>query len=111
MIKTFTKKIDFSWFFLSLLGFVLVFPFSQALVSIFGGIVLGVALLEDSWKNKIKRFNENRILLFISGIFMIYLVSFVIFYKSGNAFYDLQKSLFFLVIPLAFSPQACFMVM
>ena len=102
MIKTFTKKIDFSWFFLSLLGFVLVLPFSQALVSIFGGIVLGVALLEDSWKNKIKRFNENRILLFISGIFMIYLVSFVIFYKSGNAFYDLQKSLFFLVIPLAF---------
>ena len=102
MIKTFTQKIDYSWFFLSLLGFVLVLPFSQALVSIFGGIVLGVALLEDSWKNKIERFKENRILLFIPGIFMIYLVSFIIFYKSGNSPYDLQKSLFFLVIPIAF---------
>jgi hypothetical protein len=102
MIKTFTQKIDFSWFFLSLLGFVLVLPFSQALVSIFGGIVLGVALLEDTWQNKIKRFNKNKILLFIPGIFMIYLVSFIIFYKSGNSPYDLQKSLFFLVIPIAF---------
>lgn len=102
MIKTFTQKIDFSWFFISLLGFVVVLPFSQALVSIFGGIVLGIALLEDSWKNKIKRFKENRILLFIPAIFMIYLVSFIIFYKNGNSPYDLQKSLFFLVIPVAF---------
>lgn len=102
MIKTFTQKIDFSWFFLSLLGFVLVLPFSQALVSIFGGIVLGVALLEDSWKNKIERFRKNKILLFIPGIFMIYLFSFIIFYKNGNSLYDLQKSLFFFVIPIAF---------
>lgn len=102
MIKTFTQKIEFSWFFLSLLGFVLVLPFSQALVSIFGGIMLGVTLLEDSWKSKFKRFNENKVLLFIPGIFMIYVVSFIIFYKSGNSLYDLQKALFFLVIPLAF---------
>jgi len=101
MIKTFTKKIDFSWFYLSLIGFVVVLPFSQALVSIFGGIVLGVALLEDTWKNKIKRFKENRILLFIPAIFMIYLISFILFYKAGNSFYDLKKALFFLVIPLA----------
>jgi hypothetical protein len=102
MIKTFTQKIEFSWFFLSLLGFVLVLPFSQALVSIFSGIMLGVALLEDTWKSKFKRFNENKVLLFIPGIFMIYLVSFTIFYKSGNSLYDLQKALFFLIMPLAF---------
>ncbi len=102
MIKTFTQKVDFSWFYLSLLGFVLVLPFSQALVSIFGGIVLGVALLEDTWKNKIRRFNENRVLLFITGIFAIYLVSLIVFYKNGNSLYDIQKSLFFLIIPLAF---------
>jgi O-antigen ligase len=102
MIKTFTQKIDFSWFYLSLLGFVVVLPFSQALVSIFGGIVLGVALLEDTWKNKIKRFKENRILLCIPAIFMIYLISFIIFYKDGNTLYDLKKALFFLIIPIAF---------
>jgi len=102
MIKTFTQRSDFSWFFLSLLGFVLVLPFSQALVSIFGGIVLGVALLEDSWKNKIKRFNKNRILLFIPGIYLVYLISFIVFYKSGNSLYDLKKALFFFIIPIAF---------
>jgi hypothetical protein len=102
MIKTFTQKIDFSWFYLSLIGFVSVLPFSQALVSIFGGIVLGVALLEDTSKNKIKRFKENRILLFIPGIYLVYLLSFIVFYKTGNSFYDLKKALFFLIIPLAF---------
>ena len=102
MIKFLHQKFDFTWFYISLLCFVVVLPFSQALVSIFGGVILGVALLEDTWKNKAKRFKENRILLFIPGIFMIYLVSFIIFYKSGNSLYDLQKSLFFLVIPLAF---------
>lgn len=102
MIKTFTQKIDFSWFFLSLLGFVLVLPFSQALVSIFGGVVLFAALVEDSWKKKIIRFKQNLILLFIPGIYCIYLLSFIVFYKSGNSLYDLQKALFFLVIPIAF---------
>jgi hypothetical protein len=102
MIKTFTQKIDFSWFYLSLIGFVVVLPFSQALVSILGGTVLGVALLEDTWKNKVKRFKENRNLLFIPGIFIIYLISFIFFYKNGNSLYDLQKSLFFFVIPFAF---------
>lgn len=102
MIKTSTWKINFSWFYLSLVGFVLVLPFSQALVSIFGGIVLGVALLEDNWKNKIKRFKGNKILLFIPGIFLIYVFSFIFFYKNGNSPYDLQKSLFFLIIPTAF---------
>jgi hypothetical protein len=102
MIKTLLQKSDFNWYFISLLCFVLVLPFSQALVSIFGGIVLGVALLEDSVKNKIKRFNENRFLLFIPAIFLIYLLSFIINYKTGNSFYDLQKALFYFVIPLAF---------
>jgi len=102
MIKTFTQKLDFTWFFLSCLCFVLVLPFSQALVSIFGGVVLGVALLEDIWKNKIKRVKQNMILLFIPGIYGIYLLSFIVFYKTGNTPYDLQKALFFLVIPIAF---------
>jgi hypothetical protein len=102
MIKTFTQKIDFSFFYFSLIGFVVVLPFSQALVSIFGGIVLGAALLEDAWQNKIIRFKENRILLLIPAIFMIYLISFIFFYKAGNSFYDIKKALFFLVIPIAF---------
>jgi len=102
MIKNLLQKFDSTWFFISLLCFVLVLPFSQALVSIFGGVILFAALVEDSWTNKLSRFKQNRILLFIPGIFLIYLLSFIIFYKPGNSLYDLQKSLFFLVIPLAF---------
>jgi len=102
MIKNLLQKSNFTWFFISLLCFVLVLPFSQALVSIFGGIVLGVALIEDTLENKIRRFKENRFLLFIPGIFLIYLLSFIINYHAGNSLYDLQKALFFLIIPTAF---------
>jgi hypothetical protein len=102
MIKILLQKLDITWFSISLLCFVLVLPFSQALVSIFGGIILFTALVEDSWSNKLNRLKQNRILLFIPGIFLIYLLSFIISYKPGNSLYDLQKTLFFFVIPFAF---------
>ena len=102
MNKLLPKKIDFSWFFVSLLCFIVVLPFSQALVSIFGGVILFIALAEGSLKSKIARFNDNKVLLFIPAIFLIYFISFIVFYKNGNSFYDLQKSLFFFIIPLAF---------
>ncbi len=102
MNETFTQKVKFNWFFASLIGFCIVLPFSQALVSILGGIVLGVALLEDTWREKIIRFKKNKILLFIPGIFMVYVISTVLFFKNGSSLYDIQKSLFFLIIPIAF---------
>jgi hypothetical protein len=102
MIKILPDKNDITLFFISLVCFVLVLPFSQALVSIFGGIILFAALVEDSVKNKVARFKNNKILLLIPGIFMVYLFSFIVFYKSGNSLYDLQKTLFFFVIPVSF---------
>ena len=98
MIKTFTQKINFSWFFLSLFGFVLVLPFSQALVSILGGVILFAALVEDSWKNKIIRFKQNLILLFIPGIYGIYLLSFIVFLPAG--FYDYGFIILIILIAL-----------
>jgi O-antigen ligase len=91
-----------NWFFISLAGFVAVMPFSEALVSIMSGVVLFTALAEDNLKNKIRRVKERRILLFISSVFLIYLLSGIIFGNFNNAVYDLKKNLFFLVIPLAF---------
>ncbi len=102
MIKQLPVKFEFSWFFISVLSFAVVLPFSQALVSIFGGIILFAALVEDSFKNKIARFKVNKVMLFIPGIFVIYLLSFILFYKTGNSLYDLQKTLFFLIIPISF---------
>jgi len=87
-----TKLFDSNWFFITLLGFAVVLPLSQALVSILGGIILFVAVVEDKWKNKWHRFHLRKSLLFIPAIFL----------KNGNGWYDLQKTLFFLVIPLAF---------
>jgi hypothetical protein len=111
MIKILPEKSEITLFFISLIGFAFVLPFSQALVSIFGGIVLIAALVEDSFKNKMARFKANKVLLFIPGIFIVYLLSFIVFYQSGNSLYDLQKTLFFLVIPFSFivgKPLTCF---
>lgn len=102
MNKYLRKVFNNNWFFISLLCFVVVLPFSQALVSIFGGVLLFTALVEDSWVNKFNRIKKHKIILFIPAIFFIYVISSIITYKSGKSLYDLQKSLFFLVIPLAF---------
>ena len=102
-MKTYlTKLFNSNWFFISLIGFVIALPLSQALVSIFGGVIFAAALLEDNWKNKFKRFHKRQPLLFIPGIFIIYLISSLLTGKNGSGMYDIQKSLFFLVIPIAF---------
>ena len=102
-MKTYLAKlIDSNWFFITLLGFVIVLPLSQALVSIFAGIILFAALVEDNWKNKRQRFNKRKSLFFLPAIFFIYLLSSIITATDGNYWYDLQKTLFFLVLPLAF---------
>lgn len=102
MKKYVTKLFNSNWFFISLLGFVIVLPLSQALVSVLGGIILFVALVEDSWTNKLYRLKKRKSLFFIPAIFVIYLFSSIITGGSGNAWYDLKKALFFLVLPLAF---------
>lgn len=97
-----TKIFDSNWFFVSLVCFVVVLPFSQALVSIFSGIVLFTAIAEDNLANKLSRIKERKVLLFLPAIFIIYLITSIISYHSGNDLYDLQKTLFFFVLPVAF---------
>ncbi len=95
-------KSNFSWFFASLLLFVAVIPFSQALVSITSGILLFSSFLDEPIKNKIDRIKENKLLFLVASVFIIYLFSYLILKKPESSAYDLQKSLFFLIIPLAF---------
>lgn len=102
MNNSLTKIFDSNWFFLSVLCFVIVLPLSQGLVSVMAGVMLLTALLEDSWINKKHRLLQNRYLLFVPAIFLIYLLSSALTYKNGEPFYDLQKTLFYLVIPMAF---------
>lgn len=100
MKKFLTELIDSNWFFVSLIAFVVALPLSQALVSVFSGVMLLVALLEDSLQNKMKRLRERKVLLLVPLIFVMYLVS--TFVSRDSSFYDVQKTLFYLVIPLAF---------
>lgn len=97
-----TKYFDSNWFFISLLCFVLVLPFSQAFVSIFSGVLLLTSLIEDSWRNKIIRLKKNKYLLFIPAIYLIYILNVLYHWNFKDSLYDLNKSLFFLVIPMAF---------
>ena len=103
MKKYFTELIQSNWFFLSLVGFVIALPLSVAFVSIFAGIILATALIEDRWQNKLKRIKRNRILLLIPAIFILYLVSTLFALRYDQSFYDVKKVLFYLVIPIAFS--------
>lgn len=102
MNNNLAKIFDKNWFFVALICFVAVLPFSQALVSILSGALLFAALVEDNWENKLKRVRERRILFLLPAIFIIYLLSSIITWKASDSFYDLKKNLFFLVVPLAF---------
>ncbi len=102
MKKYVTKIIDKNCFFLSIILFVVFLPLSQAMVSICAGIMLFVAFIEDNWHNKFKRLKINCALFTFPAIYIIYLVSSIISNKFSASLYDLQKSLFFLVLPLAF---------
>lgn len=102
MKKHLTEIINSNWFFVALVFFVIVLPFSQALVSIAGGILLFTSLFEDNLVNKINRFKKNRILLFIPAIFLIYLLSSLLSNHAENSVYDLKKNLFYLILPFAF---------
>ncbi len=102
MKKYLTGIIDHNWFFLALVVFIFVLPFSQALVSIFAGILLLTAFIEGDLKNKLFRIKSNTVFLFLPGIFILYIISALLSNKISSSLYDLQKCLFFLIIPLAF---------
>ena len=66
------------------------------------GVMLFAALTEDTWKNKINRAKNRKYLLTLPAIFAVYLISAILWFKNGDPVYDIRKTLFFVVIPLAF---------
>ena len=103
MRKFLTELVNSNWFFVSLTAFVAVLPLSEALVSIFAGVVLLIALIEDSWQEKWERLKSRKVILLIPVIFILYLLSTLLTLKQDKSFYDIQKTLFYVVFPLAFS--------
>ena len=91
-----------SAFFYSLLLTVLVFPFSEALVSIASGLMLVQALLLQSWKHPHFNRHNTADLLAIFAIFGIYLAGTIFTHDSDLALYELKKVIFWIIIPAAF---------
>ena len=103
MKNYFTELINSNLFFLSLILFVLVLPLSVALISVVGALVLLTAVLEDTRKEKWERIKQRKIILLIPLIFLLYLISTFFTLQYNKSFYDVQKTLFYLVFPFAFS--------
>ena len=103
MKKYFTELFNSNYFFLALVLFVLVLPLSEALVSVAGGLVLFAALIEDNWQNKWLRLKTRKVILLVPIIFILYVVSTLFTLKHDKSFYDVQKTLFYMVFPFAFS--------
>ena len=103
MKSNLTVLIKSNWFLVALICFVIVLPLSQALVSVFSGVLLFVAIVEDNWTNKLNRIKQRKIILLIPLIFLLYLLSTLFSLKNDRSFYDVQKTLFYLVLPLAFT--------
>jgi len=99
-IPDYIKK--YNLFYFSLICFVCIIPFSEALVSVFAGVLLFVSLIGNDKKSFITRVKQNRHLLALPAIYLIYIISGLTSGDISGSFYDLQKSLFFLVIPAAF---------
>lgn len=103
MKKFLTGLIHSNWFFVAITGFVIVLPLSEALVSVFAGVVLATALIEDKWTKKWNRLKSRKYILLIPVIFLMYLISGVVTMKYGDSFYDVKKVMFYFVFPVAFS--------
>ena len=97
MKKFLTGLIHSNWFFVAITGFVIVLPLSEALVSVFAGVVLATALIEDKWTKKWNRLKSRKYILLIPVIFLMYLISGVVTMKYGDSFYDVKKVMFYFV--------------
>lgn len=96
------KIVNSNFFFLTLVAYAFVLPLSPALVSIIGVLLFVVAVIEDNWQNKKVRFKLKGYLLVLFFIFCIYVLSTFLSTHHERSFYDIKKSFFFLILPLAF---------
>ncbi|MFW6351889.1 MAG: O-antigen ligase family protein [Bacteroidota bacterium] len=88
-------------FFIALLLVAAVFPFSEALVSIGVGVLLAQVLVLQSWKHPSVNWTTTKIALFPVSIFFIYLIGTAFTNDFSFALYELKKTIFWAVVPLA----------
>ncbi|HCE59202.1 MAG TPA: hypothetical protein DER09_15545 [Prolixibacteraceae bacterium] len=88
-------------FFLSLVIYVGVLPFSEALVSISAGILLFQALILQSWKHPSISLRSLKTLYLFISVFVVYVFGMILTKDYQFALYELKKVIFWIVIPPA----------
>ncbi|MDD4227305.1 MAG: O-antigen ligase family protein [Mariniphaga sp.] len=99
-IEKMNKWREITFFFLLVFS-VISFPFSEALVSINAGLLLFQALILSSWKHPSVKNRSWMILLFPLSIFAVYFAGTFFTLDFNFALYELNKNLFWIIIPLA----------
>jgi hypothetical protein len=88
-------------FFISLIAIVSFFPFSEAFVSIFTGLLLLQALVLRSWLHPSFKTSHLKTVLFPVSVYVVYLIGTIFTNDFSLAVYELKKTIFWVVVPLA----------
>ncbi len=88
-------------FFFSLVVVASVFPFSEALVSIFAGFMFFQPFALFSWRHPTVKNQSWIVILFPVSIFAIYLIGTLFTTDFSFALYELRKVIFWIVFPVA----------
>jgi len=97
-----TKLKRQNWFYFATLIFAISLPFSIAFISISIGLLLFTAAIQINPKEIGLRIAERKDLLFVIGVFGVYLLWLVFTNDWEWAVYDLRKNVTYLVLPVAF---------
>ena len=89
-------------FFTTLILFVVLLPFSEALVSITAGLLLLQVVALFSWKHPSVPHGLKSSLFLLFSVFLIYLLGTILTKDLHFAVYELRKVLFWIIIPSAF---------
>jgi len=96
------KSQKINWFYAALILFMVALPFSEALISISGVLLLLSSFFYRKHWSDILSFKNQKELLLFSSIYLVYLLGVLFTHDRKWALYDLQKNIPFLMIPLSF---------
>jgi O-antigen ligase len=96
------KAQKINWFYAALILFMVSLPFSEALISISGVLLLLISFFHRKRSSELLSPAHQKELLLFSSIYLVYLLGFLFTDDQKWALYDLQKNIPFLIIPLSF---------
>ena len=91
-----------NWFYAALILFMVSLPFSEALISISGVLLLLTSFFNRKHRSDLFTLAQQKELLLFSSIYLVYLLGLLFTDDRQWALYDLQKNIPFLIIPLSF---------